>query len=243
MWSIFKKEINLFFSSLIGYIAIGVFLIAMGLFVWVFPDTNTLDYGYATLEGLFNFAPNIFMFLIPAITMRSFAEETQSGTIELLATRPISDIAIIAGKFLACVVLVVFALIPTVLYYITVYQLGSPVGNIDTGGVIGSYIGLLLLAASFVAIGVFASSITTNQIVSFVLAVFLCFFIFMAFDMLSGLELFYGKTDALIQSLGINYHYQSVSRGVLDSRDVLYFASVIGIFMMLTKTSLERRKW
>ena len=243
MYSIFKKEVNSFFSSLIGYIVIGVFLVVMGLFMWVFPDTNILDYGYASMDSLFAITPNIFMFLIPAITMRMFAEETQTGTIELLATRPLKDISIILAKYFAAVFLVFFALIPTLLYFWTVSRLGSPVGNIDSGAVWGSYLGLLFLGAVFAAIGIFASSLTDNQIVSFILAVFLCFFFFMGFDLLSNFGSFLGKIDYIIEMIGINYHYNSISRGVIDSRDVIYFISIIAVFIAMTQTSLARRKW
>lgn len=243
MLSILQKEINTFFSSLIGYIVIGVFLVIVGLVLFVFPDTSLLNYRYASLDQLFQIAPNIFTFLIPALTMRSFAEEQQEGTIELLATKPLSDLQIILGKYLANLLLVVFALLPTLLYYLTVYQLGSPVGNIDSGATMGSYFGLVFLAAVFVAIGVFASSLTSNQIVAFVLAAFLCFLAHWGFYYISNLPLFFGKTDDLIQQLGLEYHYASISRGIVDSRDVIYFLSVIGVFVMLTLLNLERRKW
>jgi ABC-2 type transport system permease protein len=243
MKAIFLKEINTFFSSLIGYIVIGVFLVMMGLLLWVFPEFSILDGAYANLDTLFEVSPMVFMFLIPAVTMRSFAEEKQSGTIELLATKPVTDWQIVGGKFLACLALVVFALLPTVLYYVSVYQLGDPPGNLDSGGILGSYIGLVFLAAGFTAIGVFASSITNNQIVAFVLATFLCFFSYLAFDFLSRLPIFFGKTDDIVQSIGIAYHYDSVSRGVLDSRDVVYFLSVISIFLAATVLSLGRRRW
>ncbi|MFN4257134.1 MAG: gliding motility-associated ABC transporter permease subunit GldF [Saprospiraceae bacterium] len=243
MLPIFKKEINAFFSSLIGYIVIGVFLLLMGMVMWVFPEYSVLDGGFASMDTLFSMAPLVFMFLIPAVTMRTLAEETQSGTIELLVTRPISDWQIVGGKFLACLALVAFALLPTFLYYITVYRLGSPPGNLDSGGIAGSYIGLLFLAGAYVAIGVFASSLTNNQIVSFVLAAFLCFFVTLAFDFLSRLPIFFGKTDDLVQSIGIQYHYDSVSRGVLDTRDLVYFVSVIAVFLAATVLSLGRRKW
>lgn len=243
MTAIFFKEINAFFSSLIGYIVIGVFLVIMGLVMWVFPDYSVIDGNYATLDTLFSMAPLIFMFLIPAVTMRSFAEERQSGAIELLVTRPVTDWQIVAGKFLACLVLVLFALLPTVLYYFSIYQLGAPKGNLDSGGILGSYIGLLFLASAFVAIGVFASSLTGNQIVAFVLATFLCFFTYLAFDYLSRLPVFFGKTDDIVQSFGIAYHYNSVSRGVLDTRDLTYFISISALFLAATVLSLGRRKW
>jgi ABC-2 type transport system permease protein len=243
MTAIFFKEINAFFSSLIGYIVIGVFLVIMGLVMWVFPDYSVIDGNYATLDTLFSMAPLIFMFLIPAVTMRSFAEERQSGAIELLVTRPVTDWQIVAGKFLACLALVLFALLPTVLYYFSIYQLGAPKGNLDSGGILGSYIGLLFLASAFVAIGVFASSLTSNQIVAFVLATFLCFFTYLAFDYLSRLPVFFGKTDDIVQSFGIAYHYNSVSRGVLDTRDLTYFISISALFLAATVLSLGRRKW
>lgn len=243
MLTIFLKEINTFFSSLIGYIVVAVFLVILGLIMFVFPDTSLLNYNYATLDQLFDIAPMVFVFLIPAVTMRSFAEERQTGTIELLATRPISDLQIVMGKFFACFVLTFFALLPTLLYYYTVYQLGDPKGNLDSGAIMGSYIGLLFLAAAFVAIGIFASSLTNNQIVGFILATFLCFIFHWGFYFFSKLPGLVGRLDEFVQNLGIDYHYASISRGVIDSRDVIYFLSVIGIFIALTVTSLERRKW
>ncbi|GJM32235.1 MAG: gliding motility-associated ABC transporter permease subunit GldF [Saprospiraceae bacterium] len=243
MLSIFRKEINTFFSSLIGYIVIGVFLTIMGLVMFVFPDTSILEYKFATMEQLFEMAPQIFLFLIPAITMRTFAEENQSGTIELLATRPLFDLEIILGKYLAALALVVFALLPTLLYYYTVYQLGDPKGNLDSGAIIGSYIGLMFLAGTFVSIGIFASSITNNQIVAFILAAFLCFFFYWGFFYLSKLPVFFGKVDDVVQMIGIDYHYDSISRGIIDSRDLIYFITVTSLFIMMTVVSLERRKW
>ncbi len=243
MYSIYKKEIGVFFSSLIGYMVIGVFLVYMSAMMWFYPDTNVLNYNYATLDQLFELSPLIFMFLIPAITMRSFAEENQSGTIELLITKPLKDWEIIVGKFLACLTLVLFALIPTLLYYFTVYSLGYPVGNIDTGATWGSYIGLFLLGAVFVSIGIFSSSITRNQIVSFILATFLCYIFYWAFEFISYIPSFVGRIDGIIQSLGIENHYVSMSRGLIDTRDLLYFFSVIGLFLFGTQISLESRKW
>ncbi len=243
MYALLKKEINSFLSSLIGYIVITVFLLTVGLFMWIFPgDSNVLENGYSNIDGLFVVAPWVFMFLIPAITMRSFADEKKSGTIELLLTRPLTDLQIIASKYLAGFILVLFSLLPTLIYYISVHFLGNPTGNIDTGGMWGSYIGLLFLASAFVSIGIFASSITENQVIAFIVAVFLCFFSFIGFDSISGLDLF-GTVDTLIMSLSVNEHYISMSRGVIDTRDVFYFLSVIGIFILFTKTTLESRKW
>jgi ABC-2 type transport system permease protein len=242
MLSIYKKEFYAYLSSLVAYITIGIFLTVLGLFLWVFPDTSILDYGYAGLDSLFNTVPYLFMFLIPAITMRTLAEEKKEGTFELLATKPLTDWDIILGKYLAAVTLVLFALIPTLIYYISVYQLGATVGNIDSGAVIGSYIGLFLLGAAFVAIGVFSSSLTKNQIIAFAIAVFLCFITFSGFDSASQI-LSFQSIDSILINLGINAHYQSISRGVLDTRDLIYFLSFIAIFLIITKTILGGRKW
>jgi len=239
MLSILKKEITSYLSSLVAYVTIGVFLLVLGLFLWVFPDSSILDYGYAGLDSLFNTAPYLFMFLIPAITMRSLAEERKEGTFELLLTRPLTDWQIVLGKYLAAVVIVLFALVPTLVYYYSVYTLGIPQGNIDTGGVIGSYIGLFLLGASFAAIGLFASSITKNQIIAFTIAVFLCFFFYSGFDSLSGLL---SLQNLGLQDLGITEHYQSVSRGVLDTRDLAYFIILAGLFIWLTLFVLLRQR-
>lgn len=243
MFSIYFKELNAFFSSLIGYISITVFLVATGMFVWVFPDTAILEYGYASLDPLFTIAPWVFMFLIPALTMRSFSEEYSTGTIELLVTKPISDNQIIFGKYFAALSLVFFSIIPTSVYYYSVYQLGFPVGNLDSGGILGAYIGLFFLAASFVAIGLFASSLSKNQIVAFVLAIFLSFTFYMAFEFISKIGVFYAGLDSIIQWMGINYHYSSISRGVIDTRDIVYFLSLIALFLHLSKVSFQSRKW
>lgn len=231
MYSILKKEITSYLSSLVAYVTIGVFLLVLGLLLWVFPDSSILEYGYATLENFFGTAPYLFMFLIPAITMRSLAEERKEGTYELLLTRPLTDWQIVIGKYLAAVIIVLFALIPTLIYYYSVYTLGAPQGNIDTGGVIGSYIGLFLLGSAFAAIGLLASAISKNQIVAFIIAVFLCFFFYSGFDSLSSIL---SLQDLNIQDLGINEHYQSISRGVLDTRDLVYFIVLTGLFISLT---------
>lgn len=242
MLTIFHKELTDFFNSLVAYITIGIFLFVTGLFLWVFPDSSILEYGYAGLESFFNIVPYLFMFLIPAITMRSLAGERKEGTFELLATRPLTDWQIILGKYLASLVIVLAALLPTLIYYYSVYQLGVSKGNIDTGGVIGSYIGLLLLGAAFVSIGIFASSVTKNQVIAFTIAVFLCFFAFSGFDSISRL-ISLQSIDVYISNLGINEHYQSISRGVLDTRDLVYFLSLIAVFMLTSKTILGGRKW
>ena len=242
MFIIFKKELSAFFSSVIGYLAVAVFLILMGLVVWVFPG-NAFENGYANLDELFTNAPLVFMLLIPAVTMRMFSEEKKTGTLELLVTRPLSELQIILGKYFAACLLVFVSLLPTLLYYYTIYELGAPPGNLDAGATWGAYIGLAMLSAGFVAIGLFASSLTDSQIVAFILAAFLCFICYMAFSSLASLGLFSGKVNDIIATIGIQAHYISISRGVVDSRDVIYFLSIIVIFILCTKTSLESRKW
>jgi ABC-2 type transport system permease protein len=243
MFALLRKEISLFLSSLTGYIVITVFLLVNGLFLWVFAsDFNILEFGYTSLDGLFMIAPFVFLFLIPAITMRSFADENKSGTIEMLLTKPLTDLQIVLAKYFASVLLVVVAVIPTFFYVYSVYQLGLPQGNIDMGGTWGSYIGLFFLGTSFVSIGLFASSLTNNQIVSFIVAVFLSLFLYIGFDFIYSLDLF-GSVDLLVKSLGINDHYTSMSRGVIDTRDVIYFISLTAIFVLLTRLSLQSRKW
>lgn len=242
MYALFKKEINNFLSSLIGIMVVVVFLLITGLFLWVFKsDFNIMSYGYASLDGLFILAPWVFLFLVPAVTMRFFAEERRTGTIEMLLTKPLSDWQIVGAKYLAGVALVLLALIPTLIYYISVSRLAIPVGNVDHGGIWGSYIGLFFLSAAFVSIGVFCSSVTNNQILAFILSVFLCGFLYIGFDMLYSLSLF-GKVDLFIQQLGMAAHYSSLSRGVIDTRDLLYFLGVIALFLCLTKSSLASRK-
>ncbi|MFW6224169.1 MAG: gliding motility-associated ABC transporter permease subunit GldF [Bacteroidota bacterium] len=243
MFTVFRKEINAFLSSLIGQITIIVFLLINGLFLWVFPlGFNILDYGYATLDNLFMLSPFVFLFLIPAITMRSFADERKAGTFEILMTKPVTDIQVILGKYLAGVVLVILSILPTLIYFYSVYSLGYPPGNLDAGGTWGSYIGLLFLASGFVAIGTFCSSLTENTIVSFLLALLISGFFYVGFDFIHSLAIF-GSFDLFIKNLGINAHYTSLSRGVLDTRDILYFLSLIAFFVLLTKVSLESRKW
>ncbi|MEO6883109.1 MAG: gliding motility-associated ABC transporter permease subunit GldF [Bacteroidia bacterium] len=243
MFTLLKKEISSFLNSWIGYLTILVFLLAVGLFMWVLPmDSNVLESGFSSLDALFIVAPWVFLFLIPAITMRSFADERKGRTIELLLTQPLSDLQIILAKYAAGLFLVVFSLLPTLIYYYSVSRLGNPPRNIDTGGMWGSYIGLLFLGAAFVAIGIFASSVTENQVIAFILAVLLCLFFYYGFEFISTAHIF-GKVDNFILALGINAHYASMSRGVIDTRDVLYYLSLIGIFILLTKTVLESRKW
>ncbi len=243
MYTLFKKELNGFLNSLIGYTVIVVFLLIIGLFLWVFPlQFNIFDFGYANVDGLFVLGPFIFLFLIPAITMRSFAEERKSGTLELLMTQPLTDLQVILAKFCAGVVLVIFSLLPTLIYVYTVYRLGLPPGNLDLGSIWGSYIGLMMLGGAFVSIGIFSSSLSDNQIVSFIIAIFLSFFFYIGFEFIYTFILS-GKAGLLIQSLGLNAHYSSMSRGVIDTRDLIYFLSVMTLFIILTKLRLESRKW
>ncbi|MBC8048403.1 MAG: gliding motility-associated ABC transporter permease subunit GldF [Fimbriimonadaceae bacterium] len=243
MIAIFRKEINVFFSSLIGYIAITIFLVTNGLVSWIFPDTNIFDGGYAVLDTFFTWAPWIFLFLIPSITMRSFAEEKNAGTIEFLATRPVTDMQIILGKYFAACVLVLFSILPTVLYYFTIREIASPKGNVDTGGMIGSYIGLFLLGCTFVAIALFTSSISNNQIIAFITGMFACFFFHYAFDSIAQIPVFIGSGDKIFNAISLNQHYQNISKGYIDARDVIYFISFILVFLFMTRTSLGSRKW
>lgn len=235
------KEVRGFLGSLIGQVVVVVFLLLTGLFLWVFPN-NILDTGYADLSPLFFIAPWVFLFLVPAVTMRSFSEERRTGTIELLLTKPLTEMQLVLAKYIAAVILVVFALLPTLLYWYSLHELAMPKGNLDTGGIIGSYIGLLLLACCFAAIGVFASSITENQVVAFMIAVFLCFFLYLGFDLVASFDAF-GVLEGPIKSIGIQDHYMSLSRGVVDLRDVLYFLGAIAIFLLLTRTALQSRRW
>lgn len=237
------KEINAFLSSLIGYVVMVVFLLLCGLFLWVFEgDTNILAAGYSDLGPFFYIAPWVFLFLIPAITMRSFSEEKKTGTLELLLTKPISVSQLILGKFLAGFILVVITLIPTLIYLISIWLLGNPVGNIDMGGTWGSYIGLLFLSASFLSIGLFSSALTSNQIVAFILTTFLSFFFFIGFESIGSFKLF-GSFDSLLINLGINSHYLSLSRGVIDTRDVVYFIALVMLFFLSTKLVIKSRMW
>jgi len=243
MYTLLKKEISVFLSSLIGYIVIAVFLLINGLFIWIFPmEFNVLRFGYASLDGLFVIAPFVFLFLIPAVTMRLFADERRSGTMELLLTKPVSDLQIILSKYLAGLILVLGAILPTLIYVVSVWHLGIETGNLDKGGMAGSYLGLFFLASAFVAAGLFASSLTDNQIVAFIIAVFLCGFSYIGFESIHNLELM-GRFDLFVKALGINAHYVSMSRGVIDTRDVVYFLSYVALFILLTMISLQRRKW
>jgi ABC-2 type transport system permease protein len=243
MLAIYRKEIHQFFSSITGYVAIILFLLANGLLLFVFPDTSLLDYGYANLDPLFQLAPIIYLLLIPAITMRSFADEFKTGTMELLSTKPLTGWQIVLGKFGAGISVVLISLIPTFVYYVAIRQLSADPAALDNGGITGSYLGLFLLGAVFTAIGIWSSSLTSNAVVAFLTAIFTCFIFYYGFDALSKLPAFTGSADYYLQMAGIQFHYASISRGVIDSRDVIYFGSVIVLMLYLTRQSLQRRIW
>ncbi|PLX04971.1 MAG: gliding motility-associated ABC transporter permease subunit GldF [Marinilabiliales bacterium] len=246
MFSLLKKELRGFFSSIIGYVVILVFITINSAIVWGLPFPGfpswLLDNGYAELTPLFIWSPLVFLILVPAVTMRSFAEEKNTGTIELLFTRPISSLQIVLAKFFSGLILVLFSLLPTLVYFISVYQLGDPVGSIDVGATWGSYIGLFFLGAVYVAIGIFASSLTKSQIVAFLLSLILAALFFYGFDALGQITSL-ASLDYILVNLGIQEHYLSISRGVIDTRDVIYFISVVTVFVFLTHIVLESRKW
>ena len=243
MFAIFRKEISGFFSSLTGYIVIIFFLLVNSLFMWVFPgEWNIIDSGYAGLDTMFLLSPWVFLFLVPAVTMRMIAEENRLGTMELIYSRPISERGIIWGKYLASVSLVLMALLPCLVYYISVYLLGESPGNLDKGGTLGAFIGLFFLASVYASAGIFASSLTDNQVIAFIIAVLICFVLFMGFDSFAYLPVL-KNLDEFVIRLGINEHYKSISRGVLDIRDAVYFLSVVVIFIEATRFHMISRKW
>ena len=239
MISIAKKEFYQFFSSLTGYITIILFLLVNALYLFVLKDSNVFDYGYATLASFFDLAPWVFIFLIPALGMRSFADEFKSGTFETLKTSPLTKWQIVFGKYLAIIAVIIIASIPTVLYVITIQSLST--GGIDTGAITGSYIGLFLLASVFAAITTWCSSLTSNAVIAFLLSSFACIILYFGFSAISKLPVFTGNADYYIEMLGIDFHYQSISRGVLDTRDIIYFFSVIFIFLFATQKNLHKK--
>lgn len=242
MRSLFIKEISSFFSNITGYLVIFVYLLINSLLLWVIPgDYNIIDSGYATLSPLFEISPWVFLFLVPAITMRSFAEERRLGTLELLLTRPLSELQIILAKYFAALSLVILSLLPTLIFYLSVYLLGNPQGNVDTGGTWGSYLGLFFLAAIYVAIGIFSSSLTDNQVVAFIVGTILCLVMFMGFEIIAAVPLFSGF-EQWIAYLGIHEHYQSISRGIVDTRDVVYFVTIAAFFILLTREVVGKSK-
>ncbi len=241
MRSIFIKEINSFFSSIVGYVALLVFLIFCGLCLWIIPQYSILAYGYASLDRFFDIAPWLLLLLVPAVTMRSLADEFKTGTIEWLSTKPVSDLDIIMGKYLATLALIVFALLPTLIYVYTISNLSLPDISIDRGAIIGSYIGLFFLAATFAAVGIFCSSLTANQVVGFLIALLACYLLYTGFEQLSKLPKFAEGIDYYLSMIGMEFHYNSISRGFIDSRDVVYFLSVIILFISLARFSLNTR--
>lgn len=236
MLAIFRKEFNAFFASPIGYLVIALFLLLNGLFLWLFKgDFNILESGFADMTPFFLLSPWILIFLVPAVTMRTFSDEKKQGTLELLVTKPISNLNIVLGKYLSALVLVIMALIPTLLYILALDNLKMDANSLDFGSIIGSYIGLLFLIAAYTAMGIFASTLTDNQIVSFLIAVFICFFFYFGFEGLSNL------TSISIEQFGMEAHYNSISRGVLDSRDLLYFVSISVLFVVLTQFNIQKK--
>jgi ABC-2 type transport system permease protein len=242
MWVIYKKEIRSFLSSLTAYIVMIVFLVITGLLMWVMGGNTVFDLGVASMAVMFSIAPYVFIFLVSAVTMRSFSEEKRLGTLETLSTRPVSDLSVILGKYFANVTLVIFALLPTLLYYYSISELGNPQGNIDTGAMWGSYFGLILLGAAYTSMGIFASVITENQIVALILSMLLCLVSYELLGMLGDFKALAALGKG-IDWFGLDYHYYSLSRGVLDTRDVVYFISFSGLFIWLTKLVYESRKW
>jgi len=241
MWAICKKEFRQFFSNLTGYLAIALFLLLNGLLLFVFSSFNILDFGYATLDNFFTLAPYVLLILVPAVTMRLFPDEWKTGTMEILQTRPLSGLQIAGGKFAAALLVVVMALLPTLVYVISIKMLATDGTTLDSGGIIGSYIGLLFLGSAFTAISTCASSYTSNSIVAFLSAAFLCFVLFSGFEAISSLPLFQSGMDYYLQQTGMEFHYRSLSRGVLDSRDLIYFVSLNILFLFLTIKRISKK--
>lgn len=240
MIALIQREIHSFFGSLIGYLVIAVFLVINGLFLWLFDGPfNILNAGFAELTSFFQLAPWVLLFLIPAVTMRSFSDEKRMGTLELLLTKPISIKEIVLSKYTGAVILILLALLPTLLYVYTISELGNPPGNWDFGSTLGSYLGLFFLILAYTSMGVFASTLSENQIVAFIVAVFLCFFMYYGFEGLANYNLF-GSYDYFVSNLGMQSHFDSVARGVLDTRDVVYFVSVALFFLGLTVIKLQK---
>lgn len=240
MWSICKKELNQFFSNLTGYIAIVLFLLINGVFLFVLNDSSIFEYGYASLDKFFALAPWVLMFLLPALTMRSLADEFKAGTFEILKTKPVTAFSIVLGKYLAILIVVIFVIVPTFIYVITIKSL-SATGNIDGGSIMGSYLGLFLLSAVFAAISLCCSSFTGNAVVAFLISGFACLILYFGFNAISRMPVVQGNADYFLEMLGIDFHYRSVSRGVLDSRDLVYFASIIFLSLLITAKNLYKR--
>jgi ABC-2 type transport system permease protein len=242
MRSIFIKEINSFFSSIVGYVALLVFLIACGLFLWIIPsENNMLWYGLASMDSFFRLAPSLMLMLVPAVTMRALSDEFRTGTIEWLSTKPLTDLDIILGKYFATLALIAFALVPTFIYVYTISNLSLPDVDLDRGAIIGSYIGLFFLAATFGAVGIFCSSLTGNQIVGFLFSLLACYLLYDGFEQLSKLPKFSEGIDYYLSMIGMSFHYNSMSKGLIESRDIVYFLSIIIFFISLTRYSLNSR--
>lgn len=240
MWSICKKELNQFFSNLTGYIAIILFLLINGVFLFMLRDSSIFEFGYASLDKFFELAPWVLMFLVPAIAMRSLSDEFRSGTFEILKTKPLTPWQIVAGKYASILLVMLFVIVPTFIYILTIKTLSSS-GNIDTGGIAGSYLGLFLLAAVFAAISLCCSSFTSNAVVSFLLSAFTCLILYFGFSAISQLPALQGGADYYIEMLGIDFHYRSISRGVLDSRDLIYFLSIVFLALLITTKNLQKK--
>ena len=240
MLSIAKKELHQFFSSLTGYISIILFLLVNAIYLFILKDSNIFDFGYATLINFFDLAPWIFIFLIPALSMRSFSDEFKTGTFETLQTRPLTNWQIVLGKYGAIVIVILISLLPTLLYVITIHSL-SATGDIDSGGITGSYTGLFFLASVFAAISIWCSSLTSNAVIAFLLSAFACLILYFGFSAISKLPVFTGNADYYIEMLGIDFHYQSISRGVVDTRDIIYFFSIIFLFLFATQKNLHKK--
>lgn len=240
MWSICKKELQQFFSNLTGYITIILFLLVNGLFLFVLPDSSIFDFGYASLDKFFELAPWILLFLVPAVTMRTLADEFKGGTFEILQTRPLTKWQIVLGKYFSILIVLLFVILPTIIYIITIKML-SVQGGIDSGGILGSYIGLFFLAAVFAAIGLCCSGFTNNAVVAFLISAFTCLVLYFGFNALSRLPFFTNGTDYYTEMLGIDFHYRSISRGVMDSRDIIYFVSIIFLFLLITVKNLHKK--
>nr|WP_299340348.1 gliding motility-associated ABC transporter permease subunit GldF [Allomuricauda sp.] len=239
MFAIFKREVQSFFTSPIGYLIVGLFLLLNGLFLWVFKgEYNIFDYGFADLSKFFLLAPWIFIFLIPAITMKSFSEERKLGTLELLLIKPISVWRIVLGKFWGTFVLCLIAVLPTIIYVFAISDLGIVRGNYDLGVLVGSYFALLFLISTYLSIGLFASTLSDNQIVAFLLGILFCFCFFYGFEAFSSLFP-NGSTQLKIQNWGAMAHFRSIASGVLDTRDLLYFVSISLLFLYLTFVRLK----
>ncbi len=240
MISIAKKELRQFFSSLAGYITIILFLLVTGFFLFFLKDTNLFDFGYATLDQFFDIAPWVFLFLIPALSMRTFADEFRTGTSEILLTKPLTNWQIVVGKYFAVIIVIIITLFPTLLYVYTIHYLAAG-GGIDNGGIIGSYIGLLFLSGVFAAISLWCSSITSNAVVAFLTGAFSCLILYFGFNAISKIPVFSGNADYYLEMAGIDFHYRSISRGVIDTRDILYFISIIFLFLFSTQKILSKK--